>query len=158
MVLLLHQWRCYISGLSPGAEAYMPAVLSHSGAWDAFCGKRKTMQEGGERIWCLSLKRQMHTALNRSNPTPILAHSFGHFPATGYQVWRGIRHPQPSPLDSGEWVGSFSWMHACQRTCTAVYAQRVEGISVMWMLRRSERRGWDSEMKDKSQGLVRRTS
>lgn len=77
----------------------MPALLSHSGAWDAFCGKRKKREGGGERIWGLSLKRQMHTALNRSNPTPILAHSFGHFSATGsltkYDEVSGIHSPSP---------------------------------------------------------------
>ena len=34
-------------------------------------------------MWCFSLERQTCKALNSSNPTPIPAHAFGHFPTTG---------------------------------------------------------------------------
>lgn len=51
---------------------------------------KKGKREGrGDRIWCLSLERQTHAALNSSNPTPILAHAFSHFPATGYLTEHG---------------------------------------------------------------------
>lgn len=85
----------------------MPALPSHSGAWDAFCGKKKKREGGGERIWCLSPERQTHTALNSSNPTPILAHAFGHFPATGYLTEHGEVSGihSPSSLSSGGCVG-----------------------------------------------------
>lgn len=54
-----------------------------------------------------------------------------------------MRYRASTAFLHSRWVGSISLMYACLRTCTAVYAQRVEGVSVMWMLRQSERRGWD---------------
>lgn len=84
-------------------------------------------KEGGEHIWCLSLERQTHTALNSSNPTPILAHAFGHFPATGslteHSEVSGIR--SPSMLCSGGCVGGELYLDECLSTdahsclCTA---------------------------------------
>ena len=85
----------------------MPALLSHSGAWDVLCRKGKKREGGGGCICCLSPERQTRTALNSSNPTPILAHAFGHFPATGslaeHSEVSGIR--SPSLLCSGGCVG-----------------------------------------------------
>lgn len=91
--------------------------------------KEKTREGGGERIWCLSLERQTRTALNSSNPTPILAHAFGHFPATGSLTEHGEVSGicSPLPLGSGGCVGGELYVDVC----TAVCSRRGEGVSVM---------------------------
>lgn len=99
-------------------------------------------------MWCLSLERQTCTALNSSNPTPILAHAFGHFPATGsltaHSEVLGVRSPS---LLCSVWVGSCIRMYACLLTRTAVCAQREEGVKcdvnveAIW----AERLGFKSE-------------
>lgn len=63
----------------------------------------------------LSLERQTCTALNSSNLTPILAHAFGHFPATGSLTEHGKVSGihSPSLLCFGGCVGGELYLDEC---------------------------------------------
>lgn len=104
---MLHKW---IEPRSRGLHACFAEPQ-----WCMGCFLWKKREGGGECIWCLSLERQTRTALNSSNPTPILAHAFGHFPATGSLTEHievsGIR--SPSPLGSGGCVGGELYLDVC---------------------------------------------
>lgn len=104
----------------PPAEACMP---SWSRGGDGEGGR------GRGQIWCWSLERQMHTALNRSNPTPIPAHSATLLPL-GLWRSRATFTALPGSALLAEWGG----LRMCTAACTA-----GTGVSVMWVLRQEGR-------------------